>query len=131
MEKKYFKWATYGVAITMVASGSVYAQKKADYPIQPVDFNRVHVHDHFWAPKMEKNLNVTIPFVFDKIKTTGRIDNFLRAAKKLPGDKLTSFTFDDTDIYKLIEGASYALQVKPNPELERRIDTLVAIIGDA
>ncbi|OLY94414.1 hypothetical protein SAMN05444008_10113 [Cnuella takakiae] len=115
----------------MAGSGLVQAQQHADYPIQPVDFTRVHVHDHFWMPKMELNANVTIPYVLDKVKTTGRIDNFLRAAKKIPGDKLTTFTFDDTDIYKVIEGASYALQVKLNPQLERYIDTLISYIADA
>ena len=126
-------WSTYAVAIALLYGTSLKAQTKAkgDYPIQPVDFTHVHVHDQFWAPKMETNLNITIPFVLDKCKTTGRIDNFLRAAKKLPGDKLTSFTFDDTDIYKVIEGASYALQVKPNPKLASYLDTLITIIGDA
>jgi uncharacterized protein len=105
--------------------------KHSDYPIQPVDFTHVHVHDKFWTPKMELNVNVTIPYVLDKCKSTGRIDNFLRAAKKLPGDTLTTYTFDDTDIYKVIEGASYALQVKENPQLEKLLDTLISYIADA
>lgn len=125
------KLALAAVAIAL-GGGMVSAQKKgADYPIQPVDFTQVHVHDNFWMPKMELNANVTIPYVLDKVKTTGRIDNFLRAAKKIPGDKLTTYTFDDTDIYKVIEGASYALQVKPDPKLERYLDTLIAVIADA
>lgn len=115
-----------------VAGGVATAQqRKADYPIQPVDFTHVHVHDRFWAPKMERNANVTIPYVLDKCRTTGRVDNFLRAAKKLPGDKLTTYTFDDTDIYKVIEGASYAMQVKKNPTLEKYIDTLISYIAAA
>lgn len=119
-------------AAALLVQGGVMAQQKhADYPIQPVDFTQVHVHDHFWMPKMELNASVTIPYVLEKVKTTGRIDNFLRAAKKIPGDKLTTYTFDDTDIYKVIEGASYALQVKPNPQLEQYIDTLISYIADA
>ena len=102
-----------------------------DYPIQPVDFTQVHVHDNFWRPKMELNANVTIPYVLNKCQTTGRVDNFLRAAKILPGDKTTTYTFDDTDIYKVIEGASYALQVKENPGLEKYLDTLISYIAAA
>ena len=102
-----------------------------DYPIQPVAFTQVHLTDNFWEPKIEVNATVTIPYVLQKCRETGRIDNFLRAAKKLPGDKLTDFPFDDTDIYKLIEGASYGLQVKKNPVLERQLDTLVGIIAAA
>ena len=106
------------------------AQQK-DYPIQPVDFTQVHVHDKFWTPKMEVNANITIPYVLDKCRETGRIDNFLEAAGLKKGDKLTEYPFDDTDLYKVIEGASYALQEKPNPTLERYIDTLISYIGSA
>jgi DUF1680 family protein len=102
-----------------------------DYPIQPVDFTRVHVHDHFWQPKMEMNAAVSIPYVLEKCRETGRIENFLLAANKKQVEKLTDFTFDDTDLYKVIEGASYALQVKPDKVLEQKLDTLIAIIGKA
>eukprot|EP01037_Dinobryon_pediforme_P003800 gene3800-3847_t len=80
---------------------------------------------------MEVNANVTIPYVLQQCKANGRVDNFLRAAKLLSGDKLSEYPFDDTDIYKVIEGASYAMQVKSNPRLERYIDTLIGIIGAA
>lgn len=123
-----------GFALFVVSILSVHSKLNAqnrDYPIQPVDFTHVHVNDHFWQPKMELNAQVTIPYVLDKCKTEGRIDNFLRAAKKLPGDKLTEYTFDDTDLYKVIEGASYALQVKANPVLESYLDSLISIIGAA
>ncbi|MCX2476267.1 glycoside hydrolase family 127 protein [Pedobacter sp. MC2016-05] len=106
------------------------AQRK-DYPIQPVAFTKVHVHDHFWQPKMEVNANVTIPYVIAQCRANGRMDNFLRAGKKLSGDRMSEFPFDDTDVYKAIEGASYAIQNKPNPKLEAYIDTLITIIGEA
>jgi DUF1680 family protein len=109
---------------------SAFAQQK-DYPIQPVPFTSVHVTDNFWEPKLEVNANVTIPFVLAQCKASGRVDNFLRAAKMEPGDKLSDFPFDDTDIYKVIEGASYSLQVKKNPQLELYLDTLISIIGAA
>lgn len=104
---------------------------KNDYPIQPVAFTQVHVSDNFWAPKIRTNADVTIPYTLEQCRKTGRIDNFLVAAGKMKKDKLTEFTFDDTDLYKIIEGASYGLQVKKNPELEKYLDTLISIIGDA
>ncbi|MEI6950228.1 glycoside hydrolase family 127 protein [Paraflavisolibacter sp. H34] len=125
------KKAALGLASVLLSGGVALAQKGADYPIQPVDFTQVHVHDHFWTPKMEMNASVTIPYVLDKCRTTGRIDNFLRAAHQLSGDKLTEYPFDDTDIYKVIEGASYALQVKPNPRLAAYLDTLISHIAAA
>lgn len=109
---------------------AVFAQQK-DYPIQPVAFTSVKVTDSFWQPKMEVNANVTIPYVLAQCKKNGRMDNFLRAAKQLDGDKLSEFPFDDTDVYKAIEGASYSMQNKKNPKLDRYIDTLINIIGAA
>lgn len=111
-------------------SSNLFAQQK-DYPIQPVAFTNVQVNDKFWQPKMAVNANVTIPYVLAQCKKNGRMDNFLRAAKQLDGDKLSEFPFDDTDVYKAIEGASYSMQNKKNPTLDRYIDTLIGIIGAA
>lgn len=113
----------------LLSAGPAMAQR--DYPIQPVAFTQVKVNDNFWAPKIKVNADVTIPYTLEQCRKTGRVDNFLRAAGKLPGDKLTEFTFDDTDIYKVIEGASYSLQVQKNPELEKYLDTLISYIAIA
>src|SRR6266852_3195060 len=85
----------------------------SDYPVKPVPFTAVHVKDGFWAPRIEINRTVTIPFAFQKDEETGRVDNFIRAAKALRGEpfdnhKYPPYPFDDTDVYKVIEGASYA-----------------------
>lgn len=117
-------------AVVMIGN-LVNAQLKNDYPIQPVTFTQVHVTDNFWAPKIKVNADVTIPYTLEQCRKTGRIDNFLIAAGKKKADKLTEYTFDDTDLYKIIEGASYGLQVTKNPDLEKYLDTLIAIIGDA
>ncbi|MBE7176698.1 MAG: glycoside hydrolase family 127 protein [Mucilaginibacter polytrichastri] len=109
---------------------AVFAQQK-DYPIQPVNFTQVHVHDHFWQPKMETNARVTIPTTLQKCRDYGRVDNFLMAAGKIPADSMTAYPFDDTDIYKVIEGASYAMQVQKNPQLDQAVDSLINIIGEA
>lgn len=119
-------------AITLCASSSAITQERnSDYPIQPVAFTQVHVNDHFWAPKMALNLRVTIPYVLQKCRETGRIDNFKKAAHKMPVANITEYPFDDTDVYKLIEAASYALQVKKDPELEKSLDSLIDIIAAA
>jgi DUF1680 family protein len=102
-----------------------------DYPIQPVAFTHVHLTDDFWEPKLEVNARVTIPYVLEKCRETGRIDNFLAAAGKKKLSKLTDFPFDDTDLYKVIEGASYSLQVKYDAKLSAQLDTLIGIIAAA
>lgn len=117
-------------AIALLAILHADAQQR-DYPIQPVAFTHVHVNDKFWAPKMEVNANTTIPYTLQKCEENGRMDNFLMAAHQMEGGKLSDFPFDDTDIYKVIEGASYAMQVKKNAQLEHYVDSLITIIGAA
>jgi DUF1680 family protein len=117
--------------LSMIGISSMVFGQQKDYPIQPVAFTSVHVNDKFWEPKMEVNANITIPYVLAQCKANGRMDNFLRAGKRLDGDKLSEFPFDDTDVYKAIEGASYSMQNKKNPKLDRYIDTLINIIGAA
>src|SRR5207248_8064940 len=105
-----------------------------DYPVKPVPFTAVYVNDGFWAPRIETNRKVTIPFAFQKDEETGRVDNFIRAAKALRGEPLDNkqppgYPFDDTDVYKVIEGASYTLSVHPDPKLEAYVDDLIAKIA--
>ena len=107
-----------------------------DYPVKPVPFNSVHVNDVFWAPRIETNRTVSIPFAFQKCVETGRMDNFERAAAVLRGEVIQNtrppgYPFDDTDPYKVLEGASYSLSVHPDPELEAQLDGLITKIGAA
>src|SRR5260370_15402957 len=107
-----------------------------DYPVKPVPFTAVHVNDGFWAPRIEINRKVTIPFAFQKDEETGRVDNFIRAAKALRGEQFENhrppgYPFDDTDVYKVIEGASYTLSVHPDPKLEAYVDGLIEKISAA
>ena len=107
-----------------------------DYPVQPVPFTAVHFSDAFWLPRIEVNRKVTIPFAFEKCAETKRISNFERAAAVLRGERIEDesppgYPFDDTDVYKVIEGAAYTLSVKPDPELEAYLDGLIAKIAAA
>ncbi len=107
-----------------------------DYPVKPVPFTAVHIHDSFWAPRIDTNRKVTIPFAFQKCEETGRVDNFVRAATALRGEPLANrkppgYPFDDSDLYKVIEGASYALSVTPDPKLDAYLDSLIEKIGAA
>src|SRR5450631_2429895 len=106
-----------------------YGQKK-DYPIQSVLFTQVELTDQFWLPRIETNRTVTIPASFARCESTGRVKNFVMAAEK-KGKFCTKYPFDDTDIYKTIEGASFSLAVHPDSKLEEYIDSLIVIIGKA
>jgi len=106
-----------------------------DYPVQPVPFTAVHLDDVFWAPRIETNRKVTIPAAFQKCEESGRVNNFERAAQALRGEphdtKAPPYPFDDTDLYKVIEGAAYVLSVQPDPKLDAYVDGMIAKIAAA
>ncbi|MAU09831.1 MAG: six-hairpin glycosidase [Anaerolineaceae bacterium] len=97
---------------------------KRDYPIQPIAFTQVQIQDAFWKPRIDTSVNVTIPYDFKKCEETGRIDNFSKAAGLMEGPHEGIF-FNDSDVFKVVEGAAYALQIAPNPELEQYVDDLI------
>jgi len=99
-----------------------------DYPIRPVSFVDVKLTDDFWAPRMRTNHNVTIPIALEQCYKTGRVDNFKKAAGLMDGYFDTEFPFDDTDIYKILEGAAYSYQMFPDPELGATMDSLIHYI---
>ncbi|MDT8401746.1 MAG: glycoside hydrolase family 127 protein [Bacteroidales bacterium] len=101
------------------------------YPIQPVPFTSVKVTDNFWAPRIKTNHDVTIPIAIEQSTITGRIKNFEIAAGMAEGEFCSIYPFDDSDVFKIIEGASYSLQTFPDPGLEAKLDTLIAKIGAA
>ncbi|SDS46818.1 hypothetical protein SAMN05216490_1208 [Mucilaginibacter mallensis] len=115
--------------VALLYAGAVNAQVK-DYPIQPVTFTKVKLDDKFWSPRIETNRTVTIPASFARCENTGRVKNFEMAAAR-KGAFCTKFPFDDTDIYKTIEGASYSMAVHPDPKLAAYVDSLITIVGKA
>jgi uncharacterized protein len=115
--------------ILTCCSLGAFAQNK-DYPIQPVPFTSVKLSDQFWTSRIETNRTVTIPASFARCESTGRVKNFEMAAEH-KGKFCTVYPFDDTDIYKTIEGASYSLAEHPDPKLSAYLDSLITIVGKA
>lgn len=106
-------------------------QEDTFYPIAPVKFNRVQVTDAFWQKRIETNREVTIPIAFQRSEETGRIKNFKVAAGLEEGTYNTRRGYDDSDVYKVMEGAAYSLQEHPDPALEAYLDTLIYYIAEA
>lgn len=114
--------------------GGAYAQKGANahgYPIDPVPFTSVKVTDSFWGQRLKASREVTIPLAFSKCEETGRYKNFEMAAHPSDDNKVTGYSFDDTDVYKTIEGASYLLQTYPDKKLKKYIDSVLVIVAAA
>ncbi len=101
------------------------------YPIDPVPFTSVKIDDSFWGQRLQAARDVTIPLAFSKCEESGRYDNFVKAANPSDTYKVDGFPFDDTDVYKTIEGASYLLQSYPDKQLEAYIDSVLVIVAGA
>jgi uncharacterized protein len=99
-----------------------------EYPMKAVDIRNVILTDSFWLPKIKTIQNTTIQYAFDKCDKEGRMENFLIAGGKMEGKTRGKMPFDDTDLYKIIEGASYSLISNPNPGLDAYLDSIIAII---
>ena len=95
----------------------------ADYPITAVEMTRVKVTGGFWFDRIETNRLVTLKTCFAKCNETPRIANFTNAANR--AGNFGGIPFDDSDVYKVVEGAAYALALEPDPELERYCDWLI------
>jgi DUF1680 family protein len=104
-------------------------KQEEDYPIKPVPFTSVRLTDNFWAPRIKKNASVTIPIAFSYCESSGRVKNFEIAGGLDTGRFKTIYPFDDSDVFKIIEGASYSLQTYPDPKLDAYLDTLIYKIG--
>ena len=121
-------------SMALIMSGTaVYAQVPSmlQTPLQQVPFTSVHFADRFWAPKMEVNRTVSIPSAFKECEKNGRFDNFAIAAGMMKGEQRGDFSFDDTDPYKVIEGASYSLALKYDAKLDSYLDSVINIIAHA
>ncbi len=98
--------------------------------IEQVDFSHVHIQDAFWSPRLEKHITTTLPVCIDQIENqTGRIQNFENAAKGT--GKHSGIFFDDSDVYKALEGIAYALINHPDPALEKKADQWIAKMAAA
>ena len=102
--------------------------KYSDYPIKPIDIRHVKLTDNFWLPIIKNVQEKTIEYAIQKCQEEGRFDNFLIAGKKMKGEVRGLMPFDDTDVYKTIEGASNSLISSPNQKLDALLDSLIAII---
>ena len=100
-----------------------------NYAVNPVPLNQVHLNDVFWKPRIDTNCRVTVPVCFKKCEES-RIPNFRRAAK-LEAGSFRGEPWEDSDLYKVVEGAAYCLATDPDPALRKYLDGLAALFAQA
>ena len=113
----------------------------SDYAVKPVPFTDVRFTDGLWQQRQEINHSVTLPFALDQLETSKRLLNFDLAAetmrRRAAGEKSfrnkppTQYPFDDSDVTKVLEGAAFSYSVKPDPELARRMEAIIARVAAA
>src|SRR5512136_1606419 len=101
-----------------------------DYPIRPVPFTDVQFADEFWAPRLETNRTVSVPYALRMNEETGRVDNFRKAARLMTGPH-KGRRFNDSDVYKAMEAAAYTLRHHPDAGHEKTLDDLIALLAKA
>ena len=108
-------------AAILCCTASCTAETTQQKAITQVGFENVKIQDAFWSPYLENNALHTIPVCIDQIENqTGRIRNFENAAKR--EGQHSGIFFDDSDVYKAVEGVAYSLINHPDAELEKHMD---------
>jgi len=125
------KRAIYILFSIVVASAAFAQSHTGGYAVKPVPFTSVKVTDNFWSQRLKASREVTIPLAFSKCEETGRYKNFEYAAHPDTTRKVGGYSFDDTDVYKTIEGASYSLQTYPDKQMAHYIDSVLTIVAAA
>jgi len=114
------------------SSTDIPSQEEGSVSLQPVPFNRVRLDDHFWKPLLKVQADSLLPFALNK--TRPAVENLEKTAKFLKGDT-TDLPFPhrylSSDLYKVMEGAALSLAENPDPELEKKLDSIIDIIGAA
>lgn len=99
--------------------------------LETVDFTKVEIVDNFWSPRVKTNSEVTIPHALKKCESEGRISNFKIAAGLETGRWRGSWGFDDSDVYKVLEGMSFTYNVNHDEALLKRMDEIIGLIAAA
>ena len=106
--------------------------KAVDYPLKPVPFNQVEMTSDFWRPRLETQRKTLVPFAFER--TQPGVEHLKAARDFLAGKQVEdhrAHRFIDSDLYKVMEGAAYLLQLRRDPDLEKTLDELADVIAGA
>jgi DUF1680 family protein len=127
---KRYRGMTISMTLFVLLAGVAGAASGKRPKLRAVPFMDVVIADEFWAPRMETNRKVTVRYCFKKCEETGRIDNFAKAGGLMEG-KFEGIYFNDSDLYKVIEGAAYSLKTQRDAELEKYVDGVIDKIAAA
>ncbi|MBM7572717.1 glycoside hydrolase family 127 protein [Aquibacillus albus] len=105
-------------------------EKIVNNQLEPISFTNVTIHDKFWEPRLKTHKSTTLKACLDQCEKTGRILNFAKAAGHMQGE-FEGIFFNDSDVYKVLEGVAYSLMSHPDPSLEEKVDGIIDEIASA
>ena len=114
----------------VVGALAVASAAAADYPIKAAPMTAVKVTGGFWFDRIETNRLVTLKTDFAKCNETPRIANFSNCAYRTKA-KFQGNCYDDSDVYKVMEGAAYVYADTKDPALAKEMDDLIGLIAGA
>lgn len=103
---------------------------KQEKNIVPVPFTEVQLTEGFWKNRMQTELDVTVPFSVEQ--SAPAVERFRRCAafrKGEPTELPQTHRFISSDLYKVMEGVSYSLMLRPDARLEQWMDSVIAYIA--
>lgn len=115
-------------AVVWLIASFAFAEEPKHRQFSGVPFTAVKFHDAFWSPRLETNRNVSLPHNFEWCEKTGRINNFAKAGGLMYG-KFEGIFFNDSDVFKVLEGAAYSLADHPDPKLDAIVDEVIRKIA--
>ena len=116
--------------VLLTAAATALAEGPKHRKLSAVPFTEVKFQDAFWTPRLETNREKSLPHNFQWCEKTGRISNFAKAGKLMEG-KFQGIYFNDSDVFKVLEGASYSLAAHPDPAMEKTVDDILVKIAAA
>jgi len=123
-------WIVGLAGVGLLAGGEAQGLEGTHARLRPVPFTDVRIGEGFWLPRIETNRTVTLPHNLRWCEETGRISNFAKAGGLMEGEHEGAY-FNDSDVYKVLEGAAYTLALHPDSALESRIDAIIDTIASA
>ena len=126
MNRRFLSLASAAAALSLAAAAGMSSEPSP----KVVPFTAVRITDGFWAPRIETNRKITVWYDFAKCEETGRIANFARAGGLEKG-KFQGIAFNDSDVFKVVEGAAYLLALQPEAKLDKYLDNLIVKIAAA
>jgi DUF1680 family protein len=119
------------VFVLVIGAVGITTEVEGQYQkLTAVPFTDVRIDDEFWAPRLDTVRDKTLPHNLKFCERTGRLSNFAKAGGLIEGE-FRGIYFNDSDVYKVLEGAAYSLASHPDKELDRQVDEIIAWIGSA